>query len=76
MSEIDIRNNSVTVDKIVFSDEGFNFVTVTHLKHAVTGDHFEIVDENERNSVIVESELQARNLIKALEKAIELRWVG
>ncbi|MNC20732.1 hypothetical protein D3C75_686950 [compost metagenome] len=76
MSEIDIRNDGVKIDKIVFSDCGFNFVTATHLKHASSGDHFKIGDENYRDSVIIESETQARNLIKALEKAIELRWVS
>lgn len=74
MSVIDIRKDYNKVDKIVFSDEGFNFVTASFLKHS--DDHFSIVDESGTDSVLIESVEQAENLIKALQKAIELKWVS
>lgn len=74
MSEIDIRNESIApIDKIVFSDRGLNYIVATHLKKA--DEYFVIMDEESRDSVIVESREQTENLIKALQKAIELKWV-
>lgn len=73
MSVIDIRNESAEVTKIVFSDDGDNYVSATHLEKR--DDHFRIIDEDSRNSVIIESKEQGENLIKALQKAIELKWV-
>lgn len=76
MSAIDIRNAGVeTIDKIVFSDEGSNYVIATHLTQGKGEDCFKIVTEDCRESVIVESKEQAQNLIKAIDKAIQLGWV-
>lgn len=73
MSVLDIRNTDEPVSKIVFSDDGHNYVTATSLEKR--SDHFRIVDEDDNCNLIVESKQQAEHLIKALQKAIELKWV-
>lgn len=75
MSTIDIRNTGESpVNEIIFASDGYNYTVATTLKHG-GGDHFYIYDEDESDSVIIESKEQAENLIKALQKAVELNWV-
>lgn len=75
MSVIDIRKiEEEPTSKIVFYDEGVEYVTAASLtKHS---DYFRIVDEDEERSLIIESKEQTEHLIKALQKAIELKWVS
>lgn len=74
MSSIDIRNESEEVTEIIFSDEGNSYVVATKVERYVT-DSIKIVDEDDRANVIIESKEHAENLIKAIQKAIELRWL-
>lgn len=74
MSVLDIRKTAdEPITNIVFADEGRNYVTATSLMKR--SDHFRIVDEDDDSNLIIESKEQAENLIKAIEKAIELNWV-
>jgi hypothetical protein len=74
VSVIDIRNGDVqSITKIVFSGNGENFVCATSLD--LRDEHFRIFDEESRNSVVIESEEQTKNLIKALQKTLDLGWL-
>lgn len=74
MSTIDIRGIAVSpVTRIVFADQHESFVNATHL---IKGDDLvvRIYDEDD-DFLNVTSAEHAENLIKALHKAIELKWV-
>lgn len=75
MSVIDIRNESgEEVTNIVFADEHSFYVNATYLVKGDEGTVFRIYDEDDE-FVNVTSKEHAENLMKALHKAIELKWV-
>jgi hypothetical protein len=78
MSTIDIRQVEDTseVNKIIFSNGGDRYVTGSYLLHRQYRlDTITILDEEEDSEIIIESVEQVENLIKALNKAVELGWV-
>ena len=75
MSEIDIRNNKPPViTKIVFADEDDAFTKATNLKLMASSVAIEEDNGCDNVDVRVRSVEHAENLIKALQKAIELNW--
>lgn len=76
MATIDIRNeDNEEVQVIVFGDEKSSggFWQANRLDNAELDGYFFISDSVE--SVVINSKDHAHNLIKALNKAIELGWV-
>lgn len=79
MAAIDIRDQTdITIDRIVFDDldrpTTWSFaVALVHYCND-DADTFRIVDDS-GDFVRILSKEHAKNLIKALEKAIELGWV-
>lgn len=75
MSSIDIREQGEdTVDTIVFADaEDSEDVVQAHYVRRWSSNYFTIEDSDE--SVVINSKEHALDLIKAIEKAIELEWV-
>lgn len=73
MSTFDVRDNAETViDTILFADDGDHYTTVASLSHQ--GDYVKIYDEDQSQALKIESKQQAVDMIKALNKAIELEW--
>lgn len=74
MSTFDVRNsNQDNITKIVFADDRSEdgYVQACTIEFGLT--HLEIYDG--ADSVIINSKQHALDLIKAIEKAIELGWV-
>ena len=73
MSTIDIRNGKqCEITEIIFWDHDIAKTTpATHLK--VDNDH-EVAIHDEEDFVFIVSQEHAENLIKSLQKAIELGW--
>lgn len=76
MATIDIRDESEKVDCIVFASTTQNYHTATTLHHPVTG--MCTISDTERHPngpmLGIHSEEAAQNMIKALQKAIDLGW--
>ena len=72
MATIDIRDNFPTVDIIRFLDNPTGNYLVTGLTY-IDGE-VKIEDLENIRSLKISSEEHAKNLIKALNKAIELDW--
>ena len=71
--QIDIREDNMDISEIKFWDEVSSGGSVAYtLKNAFDGS-FGIKDEYD--SVFIESKQHALNLIKAVNKAIDLGWV-
>lgn len=76
MSSIDIRSDNIVVDSIVFADSGHEDACVLFLDDAQ-----KVTIANDPESmesyryVQINSSDDAKNLIKALEKALEMGWV-
>ena len=80
MSVIDIREtDSVLVSRILFAeredDKGSNQANCISRHGPDFDDRIRITEGDHHDYVRVNSEDHARNLIKALEKAIELGWL-
>ena len=74
MSTIDIRASQEDVQRIIFSDscdKGYGVAYALEKHH--TGDFVQLQDGGEM--VLISSKEHAANLIKALQKAIELGWL-
>ena len=75
MSTIDIRNNIGEVTNIVVADPNVDiYVADTLVVNSVTGG-FNIKDTHASRTLRVRDRQHAENLIKGLQKAIELGWV-
>lgn len=75
MSTIDIRGVVESpVTCIIFADNHESFVNATHLIKGDSESVVRIYDE-EDDFVNITSKEHAENLIKALNKVIELKWV-
>lgn len=80
MASIDVRcSEQSEIDNIIFAgsevDEG-SAVSLQKGRGDTFTSHIAIVpaDDNDYSVVSIESKEHAQNLIKALEKAIELKW--
>ena len=69
--EIDIRKLESEVDAIRFAEDSDCYVNASILK-CNSQDIY--IEDGDGQALRLESELHALNLIKALEKAIELNW--
>lgn len=72
MSTIDIRN-AIAPDCIVVADKSSSHFVANQLTKAYIG--FDLEDSDEQRTLRVADREQAENLIKGLQKAIELGWV-
>lgn len=74
---IDVRDVGVSdvVTVIVFSEGGANYSTGTHLLRREDREGAITIIDEEDDEVVLESVEQVQNLIKALNKAVELGWV-
>lgn len=70
--QIDIRNNTQKVDTIVFAEDDES-LAFAHQLYKSSSQHFSIQDGHEY--VNLKNKADTLNLIKALNKAIELKWV-
>lgn len=84
MSELDIRNNeNKPITRIRFNDNGSNYpiASVIFKRESASGinitdSDYDPVDEDcNIGFVVVEDSGQAKNLIKALEKSIDMGWL-
>lgn len=72
---IDVRDDVDTVvDTIVFADGSDSYINAVRLDKGSSESILRIYDE-EDDFVCITSKEHAENLIKALQKAIEFRWV-
>lgn len=75
MSTFDVRKPaSLEINKLLFSDGGSRFIVGTTIGRNSTDSIF-ISAEQGNDSIVLESVEQVQNLIKALNKAVELGWV-
>lgn len=80
MSVFDVRKQSEEcVDTLIFADENSlddepQAYKVFHSQHNKFGSYIEIMD-GEGDVVIINNKEHAENLIKALNKAVELGWI-
>lgn len=75
MSEIDIRDyGDGEIRKIRFFDECYDGMSAADVIR-LAGDEIQIIESGNSDYVRVYTAEQAKNLIKALEKALELEWV-
>lgn len=75
MATFDVRNTAVDeIDEIRFADGEDYYVAIAMIIN-YEGDGDSMVCDNDGNSVRIHSKTHAHNLIKALEKAIELDWL-
>lgn len=76
MATFDVRNNEAgAIDEIRFADEDdYTWSILTHISSDEIADGDIQLISSEGNARI-HSKTHARNLIKALEKAIELGWL-
>lgn len=73
MSSIDIRNGQEEIDEIIIWDDDQTKNTVYSIDN--TGTCIYINDSLGHNALEVECKAHALNIIKALQKAIELEWL-
>jgi hypothetical protein len=78
MAKIDIRNEQLgKVEVIIFSDgcglDGSNWAVDLQLIESRLGNHIRIAAEDGNNSLGLQLG-DAQNLIKALQKAVEIGW--
>ena len=73
MAELDIRDAQINAIRFADSPEGLNKVDVIC---KLTPGYISLHNSKEnKNRVVLSSTYNVKNLIKALEKAIELGWV-
>ena len=72
MSTIDIRGESVSVETIVFADPNSFDYTAFKLHRTKDMEVFKIVSEDDASVGVYYKDVE--NLIKALQKAVELGW--
>lgn len=74
MARIDIRNAGEEIDCIIFAETKQNYHTATELRHPAPGVCM-ISDSCTATRMLgIYSEVDARNMIRALQKAIDLGW--
>lgn len=74
MAAIDIRGDQpATVDRIVFADSNNWCYTLVALRKSLTDAQIILIDDDDGNTAQLYKS-DAENLIKALQKAIELGW--
>lgn len=75
MSEIDVRTSGVVVDQIRFSDQEWDGMGAADVLKNCGPDEVQIRETANSDYVRVYDRKHAENLIKALEKAIDLGWL-
>ncbi len=73
MTTIDIRSGVQEVDTIIVGDKSNTSYVADSLERTAVG--FDLSDTEEGRTLRVSDRQQAENLIKGLQKAIELGWV-
>lgn len=74
MASIDVRSQDIEIDTIIFAGEDPAWTTATHLAFESENVVGIVADGGRQISYKIFGKESAKNLIKALEKAIELGW--